>query len=156
MLLAYIYRSITHRVHFLDKASRDLFICAKDLFVEANGPHGAISLQSVLSFIASRSFFLIGELLLGKLSKTVVVQGNSPHDRPGVSSDRQLCELPLHESANAQGPTRTFWMSFQDLLGGEAFANSRHQINARLAGHGADGFRISKLMGKAPTGQSAN
>jgi hypothetical protein len=40
MLLAYIYRSITHRVHFLDKASRDLFICAKDLFVEANdGPH---------------------------------------------------------------------------------------------------------------------
>src|SRR5215468_6455710 len=35
MLLAYINRSITHRVHFLDKASRDLFICAKDLFVEA-------------------------------------------------------------------------------------------------------------------------
>src|SRR5215467_16404246 len=28
MLLAYIYRSITHRVHFLDKASRNLFICA--------------------------------------------------------------------------------------------------------------------------------
>jgi hypothetical protein len=35
MLLAYIYRSITHRVHFLDKASRDLFICAKYLFTEA-------------------------------------------------------------------------------------------------------------------------
>jgi hypothetical protein len=35
MFLAYIYRSITHRVHFLDKAIRDLFICAKDLFVEA-------------------------------------------------------------------------------------------------------------------------
>jgi hypothetical protein len=35
MLLAYIYRSFTHRVHFLDKASRDLFICAKYLFVEA-------------------------------------------------------------------------------------------------------------------------
>ena len=35
MLLAYIYRSITHRVHFLDKPSRDLFICAKDLFVGA-------------------------------------------------------------------------------------------------------------------------
>jgi hypothetical protein len=35
MLLAYIHRSITHRVHFLDKASRDLFISAKDLFVEA-------------------------------------------------------------------------------------------------------------------------
>jgi hypothetical protein len=39
MLLAYIHRSITHRVHFLDKASRDLFICAKDLFVEAIAPH---------------------------------------------------------------------------------------------------------------------
>jgi hypothetical protein len=37
MLLAYIYRSITHRVHFLDKASRDLFIYAKCLFVEATG-----------------------------------------------------------------------------------------------------------------------
>ena len=39
--------------------------------------------QSVLSFIASRSSFLIGELLLGKLSETVVVVGNAPHDRPG-------------------------------------------------------------------------
>jgi hypothetical protein len=35
MLLAYIYRSITYRVHFLDKASRDLLICAKDLLAEA-------------------------------------------------------------------------------------------------------------------------
>ena len=35
MLLGYIYRSITHRVHFLDKASWDLLIYAKDLFVEA-------------------------------------------------------------------------------------------------------------------------
>ena len=39
MLLAYIYRSITHRVHFLDKASGDLFICAKDLLVEAMAAH---------------------------------------------------------------------------------------------------------------------
>jgi len=37
MLLAYIYRSMTHRVHFLDKASRD-FICAKTLLVETNAP----------------------------------------------------------------------------------------------------------------------
>src|SRR5215475_10327566 len=37
----------------------------------------------VLASIASRSFFLIGELLLGKLSETVVVVGNAPHDRPG-------------------------------------------------------------------------
>jgi hypothetical protein len=51
MLLAYIYRSITHRVHFLDKAIRDLFICAKHLFVEANDErvtqHGPASLAGV-------------------------------------------------------------------------------------------------------------
>ena len=36
-----------------------------------------------LASIASRSFFLSGQLLLGNLSKTVVVVGNAPHDRPG-------------------------------------------------------------------------
>ena len=40
----------------------------------------ARSEQSVLSFSSNR--FLIGELYLGKLSKTVVVHGNAPHDRP--------------------------------------------------------------------------
>ena len=39
--------------------------------------------QSVLSFIANRSSFLIDELLIGKLSETVVVHGNAPYDRPG-------------------------------------------------------------------------
>src|SRR5262249_53316183 len=38
---------------------------------------------SVLSFIANRSSVLIGELLLGDFSETVVVVGNAPHDRPG-------------------------------------------------------------------------
>ena len=37
----------------------------------------------MLASIASRSFFLSGQLLLGKLSETVVVVGNAPHDRPG-------------------------------------------------------------------------
>jgi hypothetical protein len=32
---------------------------------------------------ANRFSFLIGDLLLGKLSETIVVQGNAPHDRPG-------------------------------------------------------------------------
>jgi len=41
-----------------------------------NNAHGV----SVLSFSFSR--FLIGELHLGKLSETVVVHGNAPHDRP--------------------------------------------------------------------------
>jgi hypothetical protein len=46
MLLAYIYRSITHRVYFLDKASRDLFICAKDLFIAAKTADGGGPLVS--------------------------------------------------------------------------------------------------------------
>ena len=40
-------------------------------------------MQGALSFSSNRSSFLIGELLLGKLSETVVVQGNARHDRPG-------------------------------------------------------------------------
>ena len=57
MLLAYIYRSITHRVHFLDKASRDLFICAKDLFVEAMAAHthGPMPARSALKGRGSSS-----------------------------------------------------------------------------------------------------
>src|SRR5215467_4864538 len=44
----------------------------------------AVSRQHpVLASIANRSFFLSGQLLLGNLSKTVVVVGNAPHDRPG-------------------------------------------------------------------------
>jgi hypothetical protein len=42
----------------------------------------ARSEQWVLSLVANRSSFLIGELLLGNLSETVVVVGNAPHDRP--------------------------------------------------------------------------
>src|SRR5262245_12217688 len=42
-----------------------------------NYAHGA----SVLSLSFSRS---LNELHLGKLSETVVVQGNAPHDRPSV------------------------------------------------------------------------
>jgi len=50
----------------------------------------ARSEQSVLSFVANRSSFLIGELLLRKLSETVVVQGNAPHDRPGFLVSHRL------------------------------------------------------------------
>jgi len=57
----------------------------------------------VLASIASRSFFLIGELLLGNLSETVVVVGNAPHDRPGV--------LVGHLVGNRASflPSQTFW-----------------------------------------------
>jgi len=46
--------------------------------------------QSVLGFVANRSSFLSGELLLGKLSETVVVVGNAPHDRPGFLVDHLI------------------------------------------------------------------
>src|SRR5215475_7309006 len=49
----------------------------------APDPYGS-GHHPVLASIASRSFFLSGQLLLGNLSKTVVVVGNAPHDRPGV------------------------------------------------------------------------
>src|SRR5262249_2732498 len=55
----------------------------------------AATKQSVLSFIANRSSFLIGELLLGKLSETVVVQGNAPHNCP--------CGLVCHLIGNRAG-----------------------------------------------------
>ena len=55
----------------------------------------ATSEQSVLSFIANRSSFLIGELLRGKLSETVVVQGNAPHNCP--------CGLVCHLIGNRAG-----------------------------------------------------
>jgi len=55
-------------------------------------------MQTVLSFSFSR---FLNELRLGKLSETVVVHSNAPHDRPRF--------LVNHESANAQGPR--VWMA---------------------------------------------
>src|SRR5262249_61825339 len=39
---------------------------------------------SRLASIVSRSSVLSGKLGLGKLSETIVVVGNAPHDRPGL------------------------------------------------------------------------
>ena len=67
--------------------------------------------QSVLSFIASRSSFLIGELLLGNLSETVVVVGNAPHDRPSFLVGHLVgnrASFLCTKSAIVQGPRRTF------------------------------------------------
>jgi hypothetical protein len=53
-------------------------------------------------------------LHLGKLSETVIVHGNAPHNRPRFLVSHLIskpCELPLHESANAQGPRQSFWMA---------------------------------------------
>jgi hypothetical protein len=61
----------------------------------------ARSEQSVLSFSASRSSFLIGELHLGKLGETVVVHSNLPRE----SSDRQH---PRHSADDAGGALLRF------------------------------------------------
>ena len=55
-----------------------------EALTEFPGPDAFFGQRSALSFIANRSSFLIGELLLGNLSETVVVVGNAPHDRPGL------------------------------------------------------------------------
>jgi hypothetical protein len=60
-----------------------------------------------LASIASRSFFLSGQLLLGNLNKTVVVVGNAPHDRPSFLVCHLIgnpCELPLHEAPMLRVP----------------------------------------------------
>ena len=83
----------------------------------------ATSEQSVLSFIANRSSFLIGELLLGKFSETVVVVGNAPHDRPGGL----MCHLIGNRASflctkapMLRIPDELSGWHSQDLLGGEA------------------------------------
>jgi hypothetical protein len=76
-----------------------------------------------LASIASRSFFLSGQLLLGNLNKTVVVVGNAPHDRPSFLVCHLIgnpCELPLHETPMLRAK-RTFWMAwavdYQEFIG---------------------------------------
>src|SRR5262245_32170753 len=84
-------------------------------------------MQGALSFWSSNSSFLIGELLLGKLSETVVVVGNAPHDRP--------CFLVCHLIGNRacflctkapipRVPHQLSGWHYQDLLGGERAATA--------------------------------
>jgi len=62
MLLAYIYRSITHRVHFLDKASRDLFICVKDLFIAAMVDGSALRADGLIADVdATKAGITMGQ-----------------------------------------------------------------------------------------------
>src|SRR5437016_1932917 len=74
-------------------------------------------MRPVLTSILNVPLFLIGNLLLGKLGETAVVHGYAPHNGPRsfVSHLVGTCELPLHESANDQGPRQAFWMAFPDL-----------------------------------------
>jgi hypothetical protein len=44
-------------------------------------PNSDCAGRPVLASIVNRSSFLIGELHVGKLSETVVVHSNAPHDR---------------------------------------------------------------------------
>ena len=53
------------------------------MFLAPIAPSVIFWTDGILSLVTNRSSFLIGELLLGKLSEAVVVQGNAPHDRPG-------------------------------------------------------------------------
>src|SRR5215510_4311408 len=96
----------------------------------------ARSEQSLLSFVANRSSFLIGELLLGKLSETVVVQGNAPHDRPGLLVGHLIgnrASFLCTKAPMLRIPDKLSGWHFQDLLGAKPFASSRHQWSSRSA-----------------------
>ena len=69
-----------------------------------------------LASIASRSFFLSGQLFLGNLSETVVVVGNTPHYCPGFLVSHVIGN---RASANAQDPRNELSASHQ--LVGEMF-----------------------------------
>src|SRR5262249_21735411 len=89
----------------------------------------------------------------------VVVQGNAPHDRP--------CSLVGHLIGNRASflctkapmlrvPDEFSGWHSQDPLGAKPVASSRHQSNARLAGHGANGFCLPKLMSSGDTKSAAH
>src|SRR5262249_16872163 len=73
----------------------------------------AVSRQHpVLASIASRSFFLSGELLLGNLSETVVVVGNAPHDRPGFLVGHLIGDRASFLWTKAPMPRITLFVGF--------------------------------------------
>ena len=79
--------------------------------------------DGILSLVANRSSFLIGELLLGKLSEAVVVQGNAPPDRPGFLVSHLIGNRASFLCAKApmvRIPNELSGWHSQDLLGGEA------------------------------------
>ena len=109
--------------------------------------------RPVLASIINRSSFLIGELLLGKLGETVVVHGNAPHDRSRSLVSRLIGnrELPLHESANAQGPRQTFWIAFSKQQNGSCLrciAKRRNAVaTARRPGVGCTDAEMNSSLG---------
>src|SRR5262245_12794050 len=104
----------------------------------SDGSHGSIGIvrqslaaairarseQSVLSFWSNR--FLIGELHLGKLSETVVVHGNAPHDRPRFLVSHLIgnrASFLCTKAPMLRVPDKLSGHS-QDLLVGEMFRRS--------------------------------
>src|SRR5215471_4761651 len=85
--------------------------------------------QSVLSFFASRSFFLTGELLLGKLSETVVVHGNAPHDRPRFLVSHLIGNRASFLCTKAPMPSRVIseWHPISGRDAQAIFRRRRHQ-----------------------------
>src|SRR5215813_11063237 len=115
------HRVLSSRVHFLDKGrSHPLGSCLSapktcslkpsplEAQFHSDRARPGLSEQSVLSFIASRSSFLIGEF--GKLSETVVVVGNAPHDRPSFLVGHLVGNRANFLCTNAPipSPRRTF------------------------------------------------
>src|SRR5262249_8227928 len=84
-------------------------------------PSLRVEATSVLASIASRSFFLIGELLFGKLSETVIVVGNAPHARPGVLGGQLIgnrASFLCTEAPMLRVPDEcSGWHDYQEFIG---------------------------------------
>src|SRR5262249_48059899 len=94
------------------------------------------SAKVVLSFVANRSSFLIGELLLGKLSKAVVVVGNAPHDRPGCLVGHLIgnrASFLCTKAPMLRTPETNFLQGITSI-NGRSSAAVRHQPRRRSSG----------------------
>src|SRR6516164_10352511 len=88
--------------------------------------------DGILSLVANRSSFLIGELLLGKLSEAVVVQGNAPHDRPGFLVGHLIGNRASFICTSGS-QKRTFCMA-SDRIGRDVQAIFRRRHQHRFCG----------------------
>src|SRR5262245_29423496 len=112
-----------------------------------------LEMQAAAS-IANRSSFLIGELLLGKLSETVVVVGNAPHDRPGFFVGHLIgnrASFLCTKAPMLRIPNELSGWHSQDLLKAKP-SLGRHGSMQIGPGLGANGF--SNLV-EAPGGNTA-
>ena len=104
------------------------------MFLAPIAPSVIFWTDGILSLVTNRSSFLIGELLLGKLSEAVVVQGDAPHDRPGFLVSHLIGNRASFLCTKAPMPRipETNFLKASHQLVGEMFIHAR--MRSALAG----------------------